>query len=660
MAFGEKAKNLLISIQNNFTVVAKHRLLMRIKIFIWLMLFSFANIFAQEKIDTLSNIDGVDVVASKMYFNTNLSTIEISKEILTTKSSESLDQILRDYSGLNIKTYGFNGMSNIGMRGSNSNHTAVLWNGINLQDPLNGGVNLSLFPAFMIDKISIEKGGSSALFGSGAMGGSIHLNNKLEFNQGAKESFYTGIGSFGQYQGGIGIDFSKSKFASNLKFYYKEAQNNFPFENTEQFGKPVQEQENAQLKQYGLLQENSIIISKYQKFKTSFWWQKNSQNLPPQMSSFSSKKHTDNESVRGIINWMYLKGKYNFKIRNASLFSSLIYSDKEINLIAEHRSFSNITEAEYNLNLRKKDKLQTGINNTFEKGFSDSYPDNTQRNRTAFFGSYKYKPIEKLDFDFSLREEFVENRFTPLTYSISANIIDIKGFSTHLQLAKNYRIPTFNDLYWVDGMAKGNPNLKDESSLGEVIEIAYSKVIKNNSLRIGFNIFNTKYINQIQWVPKSGIWQPTNNKEVWARGIETSIKYDLTINNWSFSLKGNYNYTLSTIEKKTNNQSDDIIGKQLILTPIHNGNIVYKMSFKSIELEYLHEFIGERFTTADNTEWLETYSLGNIILNYSKEVFTKKFTIGLRLNNIWNTVYQSMPTYAMPRRNFDFSLRIWI
>jgi len=259
-----------------------------------------------------------------------------------------------------------------------------------------------------------------------------------------------------------------------------------------------------------------------------------------------------------------------------------------------------------------------------------------------------------------LREEFVENRFTPLTYTLSANIIDIKGLSTHLQLAKNYRIPTFNDLYWIDGMAMGNPNLKDESSFGEVIELAYIKAINKSNFRIGFNAFNTIYTNQIQWVPVLGIWQPTNNKEVWARGIETNIEYGLNIKNWNFSLKGNYNYTLSTIEKKNNSESDDILSKQLILTPIHNGNIAYKMSYKSIELEYLQEFIGKRFTTADNTEWLKNYSLGNIILNYSKEVMDKKFTIGFRFNNIWGTVYQSMPMYAMPRRNFEFSLRIWI
>jgi len=280
------------------------------------MLFSFANIFAQEGSDTLTNIVGVDVVAGKMNFTSKLSTIKLDKEILSTKSSENLDQILRDYSGTNIKTYGYNGMSNIGMRGSNSSHTAVLWNGINLQDPLNGGVNLSLFPVFLIDNINIQKGGSSALFGSGAIGGSIHLKSNQEFNKGLNSTFYTGIGSFGQYQGGMGINLSKSKFTSSLKVYYKEAQNNFPFENTEQFGTPIQEQTNAQYQQFGLLQENSLIINKQQKLNTSVWWQKNSQNLPPQMSSLSSEKHTDNESLRAIVDWMYLKGKSNFKIRN--------------------------------------------------------------------------------------------------------------------------------------------------------------------------------------------------------------------------------------------------------------------------------------------------------------------------------------------------------
>lgn len=637
---------------------------MRIFILLGLIFTLALSLKAQSPTDSIALLSGIEVFGeNKLQFVASNSIQNFKSKEIELRFSENLDKILRDYAGINIKTYGFGGMTNVGMRGSNSNHTAILWNGINLQDPLNGGFNLSLFPVFLIDDIKVDKGGSSALFGSGAMGGSIHLSNHLEFNKGWQTDIYTSIGSFSQYQTGASVQYSSKKIASLLKLYYKSAKNDFPFINTEQYGHPYQKQSNAEAEQYGLLQENSFLISKKQKLNTSIWLQTNKQNLPAQMSKSFSQKHQNNESARGQVEWTYFSNNYKIKVRNAVLYSELLYEDAEIDLLAEHQSFSNITEAEFILNLRKNDVFVLGLNNSLEIGKSDQLLDQqgnqTQRNRTAIFAAYKTFIGKKFTSQASIRKEVISNRFTPLTYSIGANWINIGNFNFNFKISKNYRIPTFNDLYWVDAMAKGNPDLKDESSLGQDLGMQFHKTTKSQYLTLGITAFNTVYQHLIQWVPTNGIWSPENKKEVWARGLETYLNYQITIKKWNIALDSRYSITHSTIEKKNENESENILGKQLILTPIHEGNIRLKLAYRNIGINYIQQFVGMRYLTADNKDEMPAYTLGDIALSWKTTVWKQGLQLRLRWNNIWNTTYQSMPNYAMPLNNYELSLRVF-
>ena len=618
------------------------------------------NLSAQDSAQVSVLIDGVEVYGDKMQF-INAQEIQHFDAIqLSTRFSENIDQILKDYAGVNIKTYGYGGMSNISMRGSNSSQIAVLWNGFNLQDLLNGGVNLSLFPVYLMDDIQVKKGGSSALFGSGAMGGSIHLGNKLSFNEGLQMDFYGSTASFGQYQGGSSVRFSNKKLATLLKVYYKQAENNFHYVNTYSIGQPTAIQDNAQQQQLGILQENAILLTNHQRLNTAIWLQKNDQNLPPPMYKETSAQHRNDESARGQIAWSYFSSHYKVNVRNASLFSQMQYEDPEINLISEHQSFSNISEAEAIIKLRAKDELQFGLSYHYEKGISNQLQQNARRDRSALFAAYKIFMGKHISGNISFRKELVDDNFTPFTFSAGANLYDLGAFSFNLQVSKNYRVPTFNDLFWVDGFAKGNPDLKDESSWSEELGLAFQNQYRKQNISIGVTAFNTYYQNLIQWTPEQNIWTPMNQEEVWARGIESHLEYNTKIKKWKFDFKSRYVFTKSTIEKLSDANSDNIIGKQLILTPLHQGNASLNIQFQKIYIEYIQEFTGLRYTTSSNTEFLDAYTLGSAIIGWETSVFGQNAILKFRINNVWNTVYQSMPSYAMPLAHYEMSFKITI
>ena len=626
-----------------------------------LVLLLWANtILAQKDTAALQyQLKVVDISACRMLYVPQANIQEFDAEALKNRSSQDLGNLLSDYANVNIRSYGYSGLSNVSMRGANANHTAVLWNGFNLQDPMNGGTNMLLFPLFFVDKVQVQKGGSSALFGSGAMGGVISLGNSMKFGQGLQLGVYASAGSFENYQEGVSLGLSGKKAVFLIKVFNKSGKNDFPFTNTEQFGKPEVKQANAELKQWGLLQENAFQISKKQIVKTHFWYQKTDHQLPPNMAQVSSSKSQLDESIRGSIDWNLYQKTWRMTIRNGSFYNKLNYSDPETKIYSEHQSLSNITEAEANIATRKNsDMLNVGLNYTFEKAISEQYGSASQRNRFAIYSSYSWHFLPKFTLVASGREEYIDNRFTPFTYSLKLNTKYIKGFRFFIQYAKNYRIPTFNDLYWFDGMARGNPNLKDESSWDMELGSDYTKNFKTSKLSLRATAFNSRYTNLIKWTPVQGIWMPLNQEEVWSRGVESRINYAWHSKKWAANLGLSYSWIRATLEKKADNEPESILHKQLILTPENQASLNIKLVYGSWSAEFIQDLVGKQYITSDHTDWMQAYTLGNLVFGWNNQLFKMPVSISFRWNNIWNTVYQTMPSYAMPLANFELNFQI--
>lgn len=60
-------------------------------------------------------------------------------------------------------------------RGTNSDHTLVLWNGIELNDPYFGGFNWAFLPTDGVGRIEVARGPFSSLYGADALGGVVQV-----------------------------------------------------------------------------------------------------------------------------------------------------------------------------------------------------------------------------------------------------------------------------------------------------------------------------------------------------------------------------------------------------------------------------------------------------------------------------------------------------
>jgi len=105
----------------------------------------------------------------------------ITAEEIAAKQEQTLADVLRDVPGLNLVQSGGPGaQASVFMRGTNSNHTKVLIDGIDVSDPSSTGANFdfSQLPAQDIERVEVLRGPQSGLYGSDAIGGVINIITK--------------------------------------------------------------------------------------------------------------------------------------------------------------------------------------------------------------------------------------------------------------------------------------------------------------------------------------------------------------------------------------------------------------------------------------------------------------------------------------------------
>lgn len=145
----------------------------------------------------------------------------------------------------------------------------------------------------------------------------------------------------------------------------------------------------------------------------------------------------------------------------------------------------------------------------------------------------------------------------------------------------------------------------------------------------------------LRWIPSGSMWQPENTDEVEIFGFEGGFSYLKNFGKHSVNVKANYGYT-SSKNKKTENY--------LIYIPKHKANagISYRYENLNVYGEFL--YVGEVFTKSDNNSRynIDAYQVMNFGTDYT---FKKNYTIGIKVQNIFNTFYESVENRPLAGRN---------
>ncbi len=79
-------------------------------------------------------------------------------------------------------------------------------------------------------------------------------------------------------------------------------------------------------------------------------------------------------------------------------------------------------------------------------------------------------------------------------------------------------------------------------------------------------------------------------------------------------------------------------------------------TFMQLTVYYELLYNGEVFTTTDNSETLDSYSVSNLGVEYTLQNNTVPILIGLKINNIFDTYYENVAFRPMPTRNYQIFL----
>ena len=590
------------------------------------------------------------------------STVMVRYYPVTTNNN--LAEELTSGNFLFLKSYGLGSLATPALRGTGASQTAVVWNGWNILSPMNGTLDLSLIPEPFLDNAQVDGAGSSTRYGSGAIGGAIHVNTNTNGQDGWVTRLSLKGGSFGNYNQSLRVRYGDSTFFNHTRIFNQIAVNDFKYINTTQFGQPEVQQTNNALSQRGILQENVFKINKKQRIDTRIWLQDSHRELPPMSVQSNNIAFQDDKFIRTAAHWQYVNAKMAFHVSTAYFDEYLRYNDAAISLDDTSRSQSWQNKLEAFAYLPNNHQFNFGANYNRLKATTEAYGATYFQNQLAFYGEYQWHDEdEKSLLTFSVREDIVDGKINPwagsLAFFYRAEIGDftLKPFGS---ASRNFRLPTFNDLYWQPG---GNPDLESEIGWSQELGVTFADYRFFNIRVAGFN---KNIQNMIQWRPVGNIWTPENVAAVWARGLQVDGFLDYSFDGWNIRLSGRYEFIRSTNRKVANN-AQNTLDKQLIYVPLHQGNLKLEVYYDDWIIQYVQGFTGLRYITTDNAESIDGYSIGNFIVHYqhqkkgAKYDDKKRFRYDMHasVNNIWNVNYEVLRFRPMPRRNFQIGISIF-
>jgi vitamin B12 transporter len=572
----------------------------------------------------------------------------------------SIADKLKHSAGLSLRTYGGNGaLQAVSVRGMGSDYSLILLNGIRYTTFQIGTVDLGIFSEHDVERIEIANGGNSALYGADAVGGVINIITKRP----SGKPFFSlahQIGSYGLSGYSVAAGGEVNHLFIRGAVDVKRASNHFDFRfddgltvqrlqrNGADFitkSASVSIQRIFSEKIISTISLRAVDAERGQPAAVTGPMQSNAARIHDKDLFFQSVTEM-NMDANGTVT-VPISYRIN---RQTYRDPALITNGTPLDAFYENNAFS--FGPTYRYDITANHTVTAGGELVAARIISNELIPSKRDQYSGFISSnHRFLvPVEIRVFP-SIRYDAFSDITGGISSKLGANIGLLKDPVLRIRgsYGRNYRVPTFNDLYWIEG---GNPALTPEHSLngdaGLVIGIEREKIAAD--FDVGY--FWIDAGNKIVWRPgMNSRWSPVNIQSVYSSGWEIGM----TVNALNDLLSLQYHHTvLRAVKTSADGPNDATVNKILPFVPQETATISAGSSFAGFSANILYNFTGFRYETADNDPryFLPTVETLDANLTYQFQLDSYSLRIKGEVNNLTNVNYQMITGYPLPLRQY--------
>lgn len=609
-------------------------------------------------------------------------------EELQRLNSHSIADALRYFSGVQVKDYGgVGGIKTVNIRSMGTNHTGVVYDGVELGNAQNGQIDLGQFSLDNIDGISLYNGQKSEIlqpakdFGSA---GSIYISTRTpRFDDG--ETYHARVtmrtGSFDLLNPSALIELRLSERVSaslNAEWVNSSGKYKFRYRRVNPAGELAYD--TTAVRQNGDINATRLEANLHGTLNGGRW-------------NFKVYNYNSERGVPGaIVNNVWRRGE---RIWDTNSFVQAGYTQT----FGRFTTLNNIKYAFYRTHYVNNDDKQIKIDNLYRQ--KELYVSSANEYtltpwwHVSASCDFIYNTLDADVYGFAKPDRYTGmlsvatslslSRFRMQASALGTLIHDIlKGqeapkdkrvvtpavfmsynlmppLSVRAFFKQSYRMPTFNDLYYADmGNSKLEPEKVSQYNVGLLFARTGRRLV--SEMRFSVDAYYNYVKDKIVAYPKGQQfrWTMLNLGKVDIRGVDVSAL--VTFNPFrDFYATFRAQYTWQRAIDVTN-PADNYYRDQIPYIPHHSGSAVINLTWRRWILNYSYIYVGERYNQQENIRY-----------NYTQPWYTSDVSLGrdfvfgrarmralLEVNNLLSQDYDVILNYPMPKRNFRITLSVEI
>jgi iron complex outermembrane receptor protein len=573
-----------------------------------------------------------------------LGKVKAHDSLLSKMHSEAFDlaSSLQSQFPVYIRINNPSGLSTISIRGQAPHQVPVMWQGVNIQNSMNGVCDLALLPIGVYQMSLTDDKGSAGLLPDQYRG--LNIATSLKSDSPLAGFMYQG-GSFARHQWLLKTQFPLLR--GNIRVFWNEhqAKNNFTYRDQLSPGKPRIELINA---------ASSIrhIGADYQKISSrdslllNVLYTSADRQIPPTITERHASSSQQDSSFK-------ISTRYSSTIFSGywSFQSAMILDDNRYETFL-HRTLMLQQKGSYYQKFGKSGVRLT-YSHILERIRQGSYV--TQQNRIIQHVQLSYMRTlwANHHFESSVQASYGDLTGVPLSVNINYEKKD-SPIEYFIKIGNAYRQPTLNDLYWPQS---GNPDLLPEHSIYILSGIS-KKIFDKRQVNAKISLEpEYKLIdNYIQWIPAGGIlWIPFNVKKVEVFSADLILDGNFVYGVHDFTFQTAFQWVRATNKKIYNEAQSSSLHSQILYTPMFQWKTRINYTFQNKwNVAWNQQWVGRRYTSRDNAQYINAFWLFDLSINRNLKIWEKSTQIGISIENVFNTPYEMILYRPMPGRAYYF------